>query len=359
MSSTATTMDAELAAAAPPTRPYAPSWPNIVATWLERLPGPTWVAYAGVMVVSVLFSWGTAALNANLPVGGEFAVVYYAVLPFGVLALMHALDRTAGRALGSLRPLLEAGDPEIAALRYELTVAPARPAAILTLFAFGTTGLSFFIDPVGSGLEGYSPLGLFIRFVWESLVTSVFLILIYHTVRQLRRIGRIHDGIAQIDVFDQGPLYAFSSLTSRTALGVVVLLAPSVLLISSDADVPYLVLNAAWYATAVLFAATAFLLPLRGMHDRLVDEKRRLQGEVGRRLSSTVDAIHAAVDAGDDGAISTRNSALSTLIAERDLVNHIPTWPWSTGALTGFLSAVLLPLALFLAQRFLGDVLGS
>lgn len=118
----------------------------------------------------------------------------------------------------------------------------------------------------------------------------------------------------------------------------------------------YVVIAVAWYAMAVLIAALAFVLPLRGMHDRLVTEKRRLQGEVGRRLTSTVKAIHAAVDAEDGGAIEARNRALSTLIAERELVNRIPTWPWSTGALTGFLSAVLLPIGLWLVTRALERV---
>lgn len=70
-------------------------------------------------------------------------------------------------------------------------------------------------------------------------------------------------------------------------------------------------------------------------------------------MSTTLDGIHAAVDPGDGSMIEAGNRALSTLIAERDLVNKVPTWPWTTGALTGFLSAVLLPLGLWLVTRFL------
>ena len=38
---------------------------------------------------------------------------------------------------------------------------------------------------------------------------------------------------------------------------------------------------------------------------------------------------------------------------QRDLIARVPTWPWSIGVLTGFMSAILLPIALFLIQRVL------
>ncbi len=33
-------------------------------------------------------------------------------------------------------------------------------------------------------------------------------------------------------------------------------------------------------------------------------------------------------------------------------VAKLPTWPWSAGTLRGFASALLLPIAVFLVQRF-------
>lgn len=354
MGTTATTLDRS--AATTTARPYGPSWANVVASWLERLPGPAWTAYVGAMALGILLSAVEASGETTVRTSDTLAITYYGALPCAVLWLMHSLDRTAGRALSTVGPLLQMDDAESAAMHYRLTIAPARPSALLALFAFALTPVGYILDPAASGVVGLTGQGLFFRYAWESLVTAVFLVLIYHTIRQLRLIAQIHDGIGRIDVFDQGPLYAFSQLTSRTALGLILLLAPSLFLLPSSADVSYVVIAVAWYAGAVLIAALAFVLPLRGMHDRLVTEKRRLQGEVGRRLTSTVKAIHVAVDAEDGGAIEARNRALSTLIAERELVNRIPTWPWSTGALTGFLSAVLLPIGLWLVTRALERV---
>lgn len=118
-----------------------------------------------------------------------------------------------------------------------------------------------------------------------------------------------------------------------------------------------ILLSLVWYGAAVLIAMAAFVLPLRGMHDLVMAEKRRLEAETGRRITITLNQIHAAVDAGDGEAIGARNGALSTLIAQRDLVARVPTWPWSTGSLTGFVSAILLPIALFLIQRVLTQIL--
>ncbi|MES2209992.1 MAG: hypothetical protein V4515_07370 [Chloroflexota bacterium] len=333
---------------------YGPSWVNVLASWMEGLPGPTWVSYGAGIAVGVLASSQQVGGNGT-PAQQLLGVAYYGALPFATLALIHRLDGLASRALSAIRPMLQTDDDEFTAMRRELTIAPARPAWILLVAAFVMTIASFIIDPVGSQITGYAPLALALRTLWEGLITAIFLILIYHTIRQLRLISSTIDRVATIDLFDQAPLYAMSRLTSTTAIGLILLLLPSLFLLPTAADVSYVIISIGWYSLAVLIAGAAFILPLRGVHDRLVRAKRDLQGEVGRRLSATLVQIHDGVDARDASAMDAAHRALSTLIAERDLVNRIPTWPWSTGALTGFLSAVLLPIALFIAQRALGQ----
>ena len=137
---------------------------------------------------------------------------------------------------------------------------------------------------------------------------------------------------------------------------MIILLAPSLFLLPTVAEVSTIVITATWYGAAVLIAVAAFVLPLRGMHARLAAEKRRHQGEIGRRISASLGSIQEAVDAGDTPTIEARNKSLAALVAARDLVNRTPTWPWSGGALTGFASAIVLPIALFLIQRMLAQV---
>ncbi len=336
------------------TAPYGRSWVNVFNDWIERLPGPTWVAYLVAIAAGVgaTFLQDVESLsNPDLTVLGTG--LYYGALPFAVLLLIRSLDRTATQALHELHAILDMDAEETSATAYRLTVIPARAAAGLVAVGFGLGPLGYLLDPVASGVAGLTTGGLIARLGWETFITSLFLVLVYHTIRQLRLVDRIHERISRIDLFDQGPLYGFSRVTSRTGIGLILLLAPGLLLIPAEAGVTYLAITFVWYALAVAMAAAAFVLPLRRMHDRIAATKRDLQAQIGRRLTHTLDEIHAAVDAKDLPAIEARNRALATLIAERDLVNKVPTWPWSTGALTGFLSAVLLPVGLWIVTRTL------
>ena len=45
------------------------------------------------------------------------------------------------------------------------------------------------------------------------------------------------------------------------------------------------------------------------------------------------------------------------MLQQREIVAKLPTWPWSVGTARGFLTAILLPIALFVVQRFLTQVL--
>jgi hypothetical protein len=333
--------------------PYRPSWVNVLNEWFEQLPGPTWLAYLVAIAAGVVFMYAAPLIEPNGPPVEPFQMLYYGALPFAVLGLIGSLDRTAGRALATLRPLLRLSDAELADARRNLTVAPARPALLITIFAVAVTPVGYILDPVGSGVVGYGPLGLGARWAWEALVTAVFLILVYHTFRQLRLIGRLHESIPAIDLFDQSPLYALSSMTSLTAVGLILLLVPSVFLIPAGAGASYILISAGWYGFTLVVSISAFFLPLRGIHGRIAGDKARLRGEVGRRMSGTLEAIHRAVDAGDAQAVTAGHQALSALTAERDLIAKVPTWPWSGGALVRFLSAVLLPIGLWLITRFL------
>jgi len=82
-------------------------------------------------------------------------------------------------------------DAEIADAHHQMTVAPARQAMVITLVAFIPGPVSYLLDPVGSGIVGWTPFLVLFRWLWETFITAVFLILIYHTFRQLRLISRI------------------------------------------------------------------------------------------------------------------------------------------------------------------------
>lgn len=346
------------------TRPYAPSWVNVVTEWLEGLPGPTRLAYAVAAAAWILagsFAPGTSvwAIAPTDPAFGPAlaSTLYYGTLPAAVLGLMHLLDTRARNAVAALAPRLALDAEGVAELSYRLSVAPARPAAIVAILAPASTAIGYLLDPVGSGIVGYDAAAMAFRIVAEGLITALFVVLLLHTFRQLRLIAGVHRDIKDLNLFDQGPLYAMSGVTSTTAIGLLLLLGPSVLLIPAGANAAYIVLTGFWYGLAGVAAAAAFFLPLRGVHARLGAEKRRLRGEVGRRIAQTAEALNTAVDTGDGPAVDLRHRSLTALIAERDLIERAPTWPWSGSSITGLVSAILLPLVLFVIQRGIAAVL--
>ncbi|MBM4409647.1 MAG: hypothetical protein FJ038_13860, partial [Chloroflexi bacterium] len=327
-------------------RPYAPSWVNHLTAWIERLPGPAWAFYLVAMGVAVLVQWSFGWWTGLIPQGEVSpAYAYYGIaLPATVWLIAH-LDRVAADALRGFRPLLGASPDEMRRWQHELTVIPARPAAIITIAVYLFTFAYYVGDPVASDTVGYTVPMLLIRGFWEGAVGALITILVYHSIRQLRLVSRLHEGARDVPLFEPAPLYAFSTLTARTAIGLVLLQAPGFLFVPDNESA--FVVTLVWMTVLTAISAAIFLLPLRGMQQRIASEKERLEAEVGRRLVTTIADVHAAVDGRPREDADALNKTLATLITERDLVAKLPTWPWSAGAFWGFASAVILPIGLW------------
>ena len=190
--------------------------------------------------------------------------------------------------------------------------------------------------------------------LWLSGLAPVGTVDLAQSYYGLRLVSWIHARAVRIDLFQPGPLYAFSRLTSRTGIGIVLLQAPTAFLIppTQVATVTWV----AWLLPINLFAVAVFVLPLQGIHRRIADEKSRLVAEVGRRMTATITDIHASVDERDRSEADALNKTLTGLIAERDLVARLPTWPWAGGTLWAFGSAIALPIGLWLVTRLLERV---
>jgi len=188
--------------------------------------------------------------------------------------------------------------------------------------------------------------------IFEGLIS--FLIgsaIYYHSIRQLRLVNRTVKMVKQLDLFRLDPVYAFSILTSRTGLAYVILLSLTLLMIPiQTAFLPTLIL----LILQVLLAAAAFALPLGIVNHRLVTEKRRLLAELNQRLESTLERLHRCLDENNLGEVDQLNGAMTAINAEREVLTRIPTWPWRAGTITGFTSAIVLPIILFLMQLVIG-----
>ncbi len=190
------------------------------------------------------------------------------------------------------------------------------------------------------------------------MIFACFGALVYQTIHQLTMVGRIHAVATRINLFQPDPLYAFSGLTARTAMGYFLLADTAVLIMyqfALEADP----LGVGIMAFMMVLAVVTFVLPLLGMHRRMVEEKTRLEAEANQRLQAAIAELHRRVDAGDFTEImSELKSAIEGLEIELGLLAKISTWPWQPGTLRVAISPVLLPVAVWLIQRLLERAAG-
>lgn len=341
--------------ASDPARPYAPSWLDLLFDALAALPGPTWLAYLLLTIPSAVLANSAIWLSGLRPLGEpEPAAVFWGIATIGLLAASRRLKVVAGAAFDAFRPALGTGivDPERA--RYELTVMPSRPTLVLTVLAFVITPWYYAADPVGSQVVGLTPLGLVPRVISEGATSAILFGILYQAVRQMRTVGRLHDAADRVDPFRPAPLYAFSRLTAQAgfvligfnALGLVA--NPAIL--NSSIGVAFII---PWTIAFSLIAIAIFAVPLLGMHRRLVATKLQLQGDAEERLKAILGELNRDVDARDLARADALQKTLSSLLQQREVLAKLPTWPWSSGTIRGFGSALLLPLVIFMLQRVL------
>jgi hypothetical protein len=331
--------------------PYRPSWVDRLIRWIERLPGPPWAFYAVVLPPLILVA-NAVSWTSGIPEYPPWIFTLYwtgfAVYPVYMLAMMHYLNRVAAAKVDAFRPALDVDERQYERLRYELTTLPARQAALAALAGIGFIVFLFSGDLIEEGLGPVPPLFVIGELVMQAVWSAFLGVLIYHTIHQLRLVSRILALAPRIDLFQPAPLYAFSHLTARTGLGLAILTA-----ISFVFDPSINPIGVGLTVLVVGVAAAAFVLPLEGMHGRIVAEKERLQLEADRRLKATLAQLHQSVDERDLSLSDPLNKTLESIQLERDAIAKMPTWPWQPGTLRGFVSVLLVPIVLWLIFRVL------
>jgi hypothetical protein len=141
------------------------------------------------------------------------------------LALMHYLDRTAERALAAFRPVLTVDARGYADLQYRLTTLPVWPTLWVSLLVglWRVPSFLYHQDLFAALKLGTSTAALVLEIVFFFLIWAVAGAFVYHTVHQLRLVSQIYSQWTRVNLFQLGPLHAFSQLTARTALGIIVL----------------------------------------------------------------------------------------------------------------------------------------
>jgi hypothetical protein len=341
-----------------PLRPFggsSGSWVDRITAAFDRWPIPVWVPYLVLFVVPAAVIGFAAMVRGSFPQENlPFFMLagFWTVFP---LALIHHLDRFAGRALDQFRPVCDLDDIATEDLRRRLTTMPAGPAAAAGALGAGFVLVFYLIAPDLYQVIQTTPLQFGAGLVVLMLNFTLLGALTYHTVRQLRLVSDVYGRAVRLDLFNLSPLYAFSALAARTAIAWALAIYLSAIIF------PQLTENEFALAVVIVQAAllvTVFTLPLVGIHRRIQAAKDRSVGEVGTALRKAVDEINRRADSLRLDDMDALNKMVTALIASREVLAKVPTWPWSPGTPVAVGSALLLPVMLFLIERVLGNFLG-
>jgi hypothetical protein len=266
--------------------------------------------------------------------------------------------------LEGFRPVYEEQDrgsgevQPIAAASFQLTNAPALPSLFASLAGMGFVLALTMLRVAPFQRLGVAPsaLSYIYNMALELSAWAMIGAAVYSLTWTLRLVSRFYTRHARVSLFELQPLYAFSSLTVRYALGIVV--GPAIFL----ASLPYLLTGRSTLTLAVAGVAGAFLLfagPLVGAHRLLAAEQSALLAENAGRLRLALERLHAVADGRDEGHAASVQHVLLGLQQERALLQAIGTWPWRPGLLRAFLTALLLPMVIWLIQFVLARLLGA
>ena len=302
----------------------------------------------GIFLIQFSVLWGE---RVSPPFDFLFAQAFLSGMIVFFPALHRYLDRQAEGALETLRPGLEADEGTIGALRYRLVTLPATPTLLACLLAGITIILineglgtpSSFNEVIDFPVSRVTIYGMYVLtwWVWGGFV--------FHTIHQLRTINLIYTKHTRVDLFRLGPLYAFSRVTMLTAVCLTV---PTYAWLAVIGGLLDPIAMGITVPVAVL-AVVVFVWPLAGIHRLLSDEKGRLLDEVSLRLKATIADLHQRVDSGELKGMTDLNMAIASLEMEHAALNRIPTWPWQPETVRLLITALALPLGLWLIQIIL------
>lgn len=339
---------------------YPPSWVDRFTHRVDSLYCPPWIVYLDlfglIFLVQVAIQWGEQQYTAGTI--DPFHVIYCAGIPYAYAAL-HYLDRAAGRALDKFRPALDVSDTEYVELRYRLTTMPPRQVLVAMVAGALFVLSSITLVPVQTWYRiwdfAFTPLSMAYNTPLAIATWITASIFIYHTFHQLLMVRRIFEKYTRLNLFDLGPIYAFSGLTARTAIVLIVIVASWFLSVPSMFSQPVSLFAFFLY---IIVAVVALIWPILGIHNLLLAEKLRLIGASNQRLEAAIADLHQRVDTRDLERMDDLNKTMASLELEQTALRRIATWPWQPDAIRAVVAAFMFPLMLWLVQWILQRVIG-
>ncbi len=334
---------------------YRPSSPiDLFRDAVARRGIPWWAVFA---VTWLLFALGLNAIRwvEGTPFPQIDLLTRDGFYPAAALAAYGLLTGAADRALDRFAPALAASADEIARSRRRLTRMPLWQS-LLSFLVGAAAGVSTLTEPAyWAALTTSVPMFLLTGIVGFAIGYGSMIMVTWQVIRIVVEVGSLHRRAVDVALDRPGPTHAFAPVTAGGGAFVVAIVAYSVL---TD---PATLTNAAMIAissTVSVVAILVFVLPLLGMRRRLVDEKRTTLDALGVRMRDVVQELEAAVDARRYDDVERIRAAVGALGERIDRVRRASTWPWDATVASGFVTTLVVPLAIWLVTTYAGRLLG-
>jgi hypothetical protein len=241
-------------------------------------------------------------------------------------------------------------------LRYRLTTLPPLP----TLLASAISAITVVLiteslgAPAGFNALADYPFSSGLIYATYVIVWWVWGAFVYHTIHQLRLINHIYTQHTRVNLFRTRLLYAFSSTTAVTAVSLTI---PTYAWLAINRSVRDPIAMGITLPITAL-ALVAFFWPQLGARRLLAQEKWHKLDELSLRFEALIDELRQRVDSRNLEEIDDLKKLIAALEIEETALKSVSTWPWQPETLRYLMTALLLPLALWLVQYFLQRLLG-
>jgi hypothetical protein len=294
-------------------------------------------------------------IDGDLPVGildsESFFNGIWAILGISFLLI---LDNFADRSANKFSVLVPRSKTELEVLRYQMTIIPARFAIGLTALIAVIMLVAAILDPAFLGLSNPISIALFLFIAIFSY--SFAPLMLYQGLRQLILVTRAYRLVREINLFQLQPLYAFAGLTMTSSLFWILVLNLNLIGNQSESSAADNLLSLVFNAPYILLAFATFVVPLWGIHRRIQNKKETELAENGLQIEKAHHSLYQSLNKRDYKRGSELEKALASLYRMREQIEKVPTWPWTPGTFRNFLSAVFLPMGLWLFQRYLSGM---
>jgi hypothetical protein len=331
--------------------PYRPGPISRLFGWMDAVPARPWLVLGVLTILLLIWAHVTLWWRGVIPVGtldlAAIVLVFYIPYPLagGIIG-----RRIARNAVMNFWPATgwPVGEQDSWIARFENVPMRDELVAGLIGLVVGVGAMlavpTAVVGPDRTRLD--VDLALAPMFVGGYVLSALAVAYALHWVRL---VAEIHRRATAIEPFDRAPIYAFSRLTVFVGLAI---LAGTYYTFTVNA--PFITGNLpaqTFLPITTTLSVVAFVLPLWGIHGRLVRRKDELLGDVAGQIRTAGAELKARVEAGSFEESKAIHDALAGLTIVRDQIRDLPTWPWPPQLLRGFISALLLPVIVYILSR--------